>query len=680
MKKLSTRITVFVVIATVIGILVQSVLASINMRNIMAGEAEKELENKILSVTAQLDSYIEKQFAYIDGFMASDVMRELVEHPENMENRSAAQQFTVEYQKVVPNSKSVFYTEYNGEVLTHTLPNMVGFKNAPERVAMIQGIYYNDSSTPVYSSVAAVSPATNDVSLVAARSFYNSSKKPAGYASVELDDTEFYAIFKEQMNVTKNQEVVLTGVRNPTVYYSNNDEEITQTSTNSAVLAISEKITAGDTEEHGTVEYTQAGTGKKMLGHYKYIPGKDWLMFVGAEQDELYAKASSASNKMFIYGLIIIVIIAIVLALIIAFLIRPITKVQSALSKVAANDIGENRDLEELSRRKDEIGKLAVGTQEVINTLNDTVSLFKTCSGALDDSSDDLNNASRLLGTVTSENKDIADNLAVKLNETNSSMETIHEEIDNIVRLVETVSAKVSQGQKDSGDLITSANEMNEKIEGEIRRNKATMEETMAGMQEALDSLRAVENINELAEGIMSITSQTNLLSLNASIEAARAGEAGRGFAVVAGEIGTLAEQSKETAMGITEIVAASNESVANVRKQVSELIEFIKSDVISSFELFIEQSKHYDEGIEGIEQSVTDIGEAMNSLSRSIDEIAKEITTVSDASTKNTDGVTNILGKNTKTQDVSVDIERLAQNSRENADSLKEVIDRFKI
>lgn len=412
---------------------------------------------------------------------------------------------------------------------------------------------------------------------------------------------------------------------------------------------------------------------------YTYLSDNDWLLLVGAEEKELFSSAYHYSNLIIIYGAVITVLIALILVFIISILVKPITHIQTALTRVAAFDITENKDILKYEKRADEIGKLAIATRTVIISLKGAVSVFREYNDMLEKDSKNLENASNMLSEVTSDNQSIADSLAFKINETNAAIESIRNEIDNILELVSTVNEKVETGQNDSTELIASATKMNDQINEEISKNMSMLQETMASMETALDSLKAVEQINSLAEDIMSITSQTNLLSLNASIEAARAGEAGKGFAVVAGEIGQLAEQSKETAMNITEIVAASNESVANVRSQVSSLIDFIKNDVISSFEIFSSQSKHYDEGISTIEQSVSDIGGAMDSLNESINEIAKQIKAVNDASVENTDGVSNILGKNTQATDVSKNIEKIANNSKNNANDLKFAINQFK-
>jgi len=547
-------------------------------------------------------------------------------------------------------------------------------------VDFLKELYNSSGGEPMYGLITVVSPATNDITIIATCSSYVNGDF-VGYSSVELDKTDFYQIL-QQINVAENQEVVLTSANSNQVFYSTNPDEVTLASENPAIVEIVTKLTNGEYGDatEGTINYKQADTGKSMLGYFKYLPQQDWLLFVGAEEDELYASASDASNLIMLMAVIVIIAIAVILSIIIRTLIKPITKVKTAISRVAEHDITANKDLSDLSKRKDEIGELARGTQEVIDTLNEAVGLFKNCSGSLSESSKDLNKASSLLGEVTTENRDIADNLSVKINETNDSIESIHEEINNIVNLVTRVTEKVEAGESDSQKLIDSAGEINEKIDTEIENNTATLQETMVNMQEALESLKAVEQINALAEDIMSITSQTNLLSLNASIEAARAGEAGKGFAVVAGEIGQLADQSKETAMNITEIVAASNKSVSNVRDQVTKLIEYIKSDVMSSFQTFADQSKYYDEGIIEIKKAVTEIGEAMESLSDSINEIARGITAVNNASAENTEGVTSILGKNTQASDVSVNIERLAESSKANAESLKGAINQFKI
>lgn len=121
---------------------------------------------------------------------------------------------------------------------------------------------------------------------------------------------------------------------------------------------------------------------------------------------------------------------------------------------------------------------------------------------------------------------------------------------------------------------------------------------------------------------ISNITSQTNLLSLNASIKAARAGEAGRVFAVVANEVKKLTGQSSAV---VTEI--------ANV---VSEIKIFIRSAV-----------ENMDSGFGIMQKSVVTMekaGDALNKIVSTVAEVSQLVRDIENEAISQTKENTEIV------------------------------------
>ena len=117
------------------------------------------------------------------------------------------------------------------------------------------------------------------------------------------------------------------------------------------------------------------------------------------------------------------------------------------------------------------------------------------------------------------------------------------------------------------------------------------------------------ETINGFVATITSISSQTNLLSLNASIEAARAGAAGRGFAVVAGEISKLADESAQAADNIkkkVELISEHTLTSVNNAAQAEKMVALQAEAVTQVIKVFDEMSESMKTLLDGLKAIIT--------------------------------------------------------------------------
>ena len=144
-------------------------------------------------------------------------------------------------------------------------------------------------------------------------------------------------------------------------------------------------------------------------------------------------------------------------------------------------------------------------------------------------------------------------------------------ELDESQTRVEKHAFDVINSSDTSLNLVKESISSVEEILKMISELNEIAEESAARIKE-LEKLS--KDIEQFAGVISSISSRTNILSLNASIEAARAGEHGRGFAVVASEVRNLAAQSAKSSKEITDTISMVQQSVGKTVDSMKSIYE----------------------------------------------------------------------------------------------------------
>lgn len=268
------------------------------------------------------------------------------------------------------------------------------------------------------------------------------------------------------------------------------------------------------------------------------------------------------------------------------------------------------------------------------------------------------------------------------MNELQISSETVSEAVGDISQstaataesiqsqsiMTQGIQEHLEQAVARAEDMVRVANRSNELNEASAEKMKELHAEAEA-LQKINDTVSVamkqlqqnVVNVKEITKTIFDISSQTNMLALNASIESARAGEAGRGFAVVADEIRNLSERTRKETETISQIL---DSLAANA------------SDTAAAVEESLKSGKAQEEMIAAVAEQFEEVNENVNKLTENVEEIEKALDELSNANTEIVNDISNLSA-------MSEEITALAQQSSEmtsgnfkNTTQAKEILD----
>lgn len=394
------------------------------------------------------------------------------------------------------------------------------------------------------------------------------------------------------------------------------------------------------------------------------------------EANDNYDMTIKIFAAIILLGLLIGVAAAIVIAKNIA---GPLQKSVQNLEAVANGDLTQEVPVE-MTHRNDEVGDMVRALKKMQESLHE---VLHNVNKEAESSIEMVNEVQALVGELNDSAQDmsaVTEEMAAGMEETAASTVNMQDLSDKIREQVRESANEAHKSENYTDEISARANSLKRTMEQSSSEAQRIYSNTKSSLEEAIESVKVVDNITTLTQAITNIAEQTNLLALNAAIEAARAGEHGRGFAVVADEVRKLAEQSHETAEKIQELTGKVTSSVQNLSNGAFGLLEFMEENVNKDYEMINNMAIQYRDDASHLREFAVKSNIASKSLTDSIEVMNNAMEEIAKATHEGAVGNSTVAERVTDVAEKANGILEKMNISQQGADNLKQQLAKFKL
>lgn len=477
-------------------------------------------------------------------------------------------------------------------------------------------------------------------------------------------------------------DVKLEGMDSSYVYVVKNDgtmlyhptkEKVGQPVENAVIKGVVQQLQDGKKPGTTVVEYDFNGTTK--YSAYTILNNENILVLTADESEALAGITTVTGVAVGIIA--IVVLIAIIISFIMGRrLMRPLVKVSTIIEDVANGNI--EADFSVVKESNDEIGLIIEKMKELTQSLGSIVGKIRNSSDTMSSNSYELNDTSSQTLAANNEISKAVEDVAEGSTGMAASISKINENLLEMSNETKDINASVDEIKNQTVAVQDSSKIMNDKIKS-MQDSSHKMDEGISAISKRIETVNTtVDKVSNIVSVIEEISSETNLLSLNASIEAARAGDAGKGFAVVAQEIRVLSDNT--------------NTELENIKQIISSLVEECRYCVQASGTIVEDNAKQKEE-IKAVLDEFGSLDEQIQKTAEKADEIEELVTAMielNDDITKSSNSLTDVSAANAAaTEEMNANIEELnammhgvsemAEHMNNESDGLKEALSFFR-